>query len=789
VRSSISYNLPVAVAVVAAACAVAAPSARAQTPPEAPVVPPRPIAGAGPAWPPDVAPAPEVVVPVTLVVRKDGSADDVKADAAADPRLAAAAEQAVRGWRFEPARRGPEIVEARVRVAVRFPPPAAAAPVESPAAAAPELSAYVRGQRPPRSASEVARDRAILAAAPHRSADELLYVIPGVFITQHSGEGKAYQIFYRGFDAVHGQDLEIWAGGVPVNDVSNIHGQGYADLHFIPTEVVKQVIATPGTFDPRQGDFAVAGSLRFELGYDEPGVTARAEAGSSGARRAFLAYRPEGLSDGTFAAAEVYETHGFGPSRAAQRASAIGQLLLPVGADTTLRLLASAYTGHFSSAGVVRLDDVEAGRIDRFASYDATQGGASSRTQLAVELRHQDDREQWHLASYLVLRSLRLRDNFTGYLTDANGDSQQQVHDDLMLGASGAYGRRLRLLSDDDSLEAGFFFRSDWIDQSQRRVAVVDNRVTADLVDARVKAHDVAGYLDVGLHPLRWLTLRGGARVDGLGYYAEDNGARAAGQARASQGTHLGLKGTLDLRLRAGLHLLASGGTGFRSPQARSLAEGETTPFTRVSSYELGVRAAGALARGSLAAFQTQLSDDLVFDQAAARNERVPATRRRGVTAEVASTPRPWLTGALAATYTRAQFRGSDTRYQAGDLVPYAPQWVLRSDLAFTPGLGRVRGLEARARLGAGASWLARRPLPYGQWGHDLFLLDGSAALRLGPAELGLAVLNLLDAGWYDGEFVYASRWDPGQAAALVPQRHVTVGAPRSFLVSLALFH
>jgi outer membrane cobalamin receptor len=138
----------------------------------------------------------------------------------------------------------------------------------------------VEGERPPRTASEVTRKRDVLRASPHRTASDLLLVVPGVFITQHSGQGKAHQIFLRGFDAVHGQDIEIWAGGAPVNEVSNVHGQGYADLHFLMPEVVKQIRSTPGTYDPRQGDFAVAGSLRFDLGYDEPGASASATLGS-----------------------------------------------------------------------------------------------------------------------------------------------------------------------------------------------------------------------------------------------------------------------------------------------------------------------------------------------------------------------------------------------------------------------------------------------------------------------------------------------------------------------------
>nr|HMQ64031.1 hypothetical protein [Flavilitoribacter sp.] len=64
------------------------------------------------------------------------------------------------------------------------------------------------------------------------------------------------EIFFRGFDAVHGQDIEFWVGGAPVNEVSNVHGQGYADLHFVMPEVVTRVTALPGPYSPEQGDFA-----------------------------------------------------------------------------------------------------------------------------------------------------------------------------------------------------------------------------------------------------------------------------------------------------------------------------------------------------------------------------------------------------------------------------------------------------------------------------------------------------------------------------------------------------
>ena len=148
--------------------------------------------------------------------------------------------------------------------------PAFAQSAEPPA----PVEVTVQGAPPPRSASESVVGERVLRAAPHRDGSELMQTVPGVFVSQHSGEGKAHQIFYRGFDAVHGQDMEVWAAGAPVNEVSNLHGQGYADLHFLIPELVQQIESQPGVYDPRQGDFAVAGSLRLRVGQAEPGVIA-----------------------------------------------------------------------------------------------------------------------------------------------------------------------------------------------------------------------------------------------------------------------------------------------------------------------------------------------------------------------------------------------------------------------------------------------------------------------------------------------------------------------------------
>ncbi len=759
-----------ALAVVTALSAVGAAARAGEVTPPSPASA-QPVA----AWPPGLSRTRDVVVPVLLTVSPSGAVTDVLVEASLGEALDAAAIEAARGWRFTPATQDGRPVAAKVHVMLRFVGEGA------------EVRVLGDRKEPTRGASESTLGRSVLSAAPHRTAADLLQTAPGVALVQHGGDGKAFQIFYRGFDAEHGQDVELWAGGAPVNDVSNIHGQGYADLHFVPAELVRELRSTPGTYDPRQGDFAVAGTLRLSLGLDEPGVTVKAQTGSFGARRAFVAYRPTAADASTFAAFESASTSGFGPARAATRTSALAQGSWAVADGARLRVMVSTYASRFDSAGVLRLRDVERGLVDRYGSYDPDQGGASARTQLVVELASADGGERWSVAPYVVSRAMRLRQDFTGYLEDpVDGRATEQQNDALTIGGVARYTKPLGWLSERDSLEVGASARSDSIEQSQASAAV-DRREIVDVpVRAEVRATNAAGYLDLSLLPLAWLRVRAGLRQDGLAYTVRDLGARPG--ARSSAGSHLGKKATLDASLSRHASLVASYGEGFRSPQARGLSSGERAPFTTVRSYELGARWRDRTTRASLAAFRAELSDDLAFDPVTTRTERTPGTSRTGLSAYLVSEPTRWLSTSTSATYTRAVFRFDDAGHARGDLLPYAPQLVARVDVAVRPTLGHALGRELRARLGYGASLLHRRPLPFGELAHDVLTVDASAALRLGELELGCDVYNALDARNYDGEYTFASAFTRGATPSLVPQRHVTVAAPRAWLATVILY-
>jgi hypothetical protein len=107
-----------------------------------------------------------------------------------------------------------------------------------------EYTVVVTGSRPrPLTASTSRVTDREMAAAPRRNAEDALRLVPGLTLVQHGSEGKGHQFFLRGFDAVHGADLELTVEGVPVNEWSNIHAQGYLDLGFVIPEVVRSIRA------------------------------------------------------------------------------------------------------------------------------------------------------------------------------------------------------------------------------------------------------------------------------------------------------------------------------------------------------------------------------------------------------------------------------------------------------------------------------------------------------------------------------------------------------------------
>ena len=115
---------------------------------------------------------------------------------------------------------------------------------------------------------------------------EVLEAVPGVVISQHSGEGKANQYYLRGFNLDHGTDFATTVAGMPVNMPTHGHGHGYSDLNFLIPELASGVQFSKGPYFADHGDFATAGTanINYTNTLIRPIVRAGRRPGASAAR-------------------------------------------------------------------------------------------------------------------------------------------------------------------------------------------------------------------------------------------------------------------------------------------------------------------------------------------------------------------------------------------------------------------------------------------------------------------------------------------------------------------------
>jgi iron complex outermembrane recepter protein len=782
--------------------------------------------------------AAEGVVEVLLTVTADGRVESPVLVAAGEPAQDAAALAAVGDWTFEPATRDGKPVAARIRVQVplrAMPPrppaaPAAAAragqpaPANEPAVpAAPlqphEITIHGRPAPPSAGASDLRIEVGQLARVPRRSASELLELAPGIYLANEGGEGHAERIYLRGFDAREGQDIELSVGGVPINESGNFHGSGFADTGFLIPELVHGLRVLEGPFDPRQGNYAVAGSADYETGLDQAGLTGKYTLGTYGTQRALLLFAPTD-SHATYAGAEIFETDGFGQNRDARRARAMSQYegRLPNG---SFRVAAAAYGVEYHSAGLLRQDDVAAGRKDFFDSYDRRQGGSGSRYHVSLDFEQKRGQLTLGQQVFAIRRGLRLRENLTGYLLDTQ-EAVQSLHgqrgdlldlnvDETSYGARGFARTSLRAWGQRHDFELGYFARGDDVENQRQRVDDSGVPYKTD-VDQAAQLGDLGLYAELNLRPVRGIGLKAGLRKDLFLFKVLDRCAvqsvsrpssldppgdascldqRRFGEHReplqrsSTASSRLMPRATLTFGPFQGFTYALSYGTGVRSMDAAYVSQDVATPFASIEAGDAGVSYAKELGPLSVAArsvfFHTHVDRDLVFSETEGRSVVGGGTSRTGWNGLLR------LQGSFFdqnANVSLVKSRFDDT----GLLVPYAPDLVVRSDTALFSDLPLAfRGAATRGTLSLGAGYVGHRALPFGQRSDTIFTLDVGASLAWQALELELEVTNLLDTRYRAAELNYVSDFRSQPLPTLVPARHFAAGAPREVFLSLSL--
>ncbi len=608
--------------------------------------------------------------------------------------------------------------------------------------------------------------------------------VPGVIISQHSGEGKANQYYVRGFNIDHGTDLALSVAGMPVNLPTNGHGQGYADLNFVVPELVGGIQFKKGTYFAEEGDFSAAGAVHMNyLNVLErpivegrgrrvrvpPGPLAASPRLGSGH---LLAAFELGTNDGPWVHPDDYRKVN-GVLRYSQGTAQSG-----------LSLTGLFYDAKWNSTDQVPLRAIESGAISRFGCIDPTDGGRSHRHSLIAAWQRGDARSVTRVEGFVSEYGLDLFSNFTYFLSDPESGDQFEQRDDRWI--TGLQASRLWVLGGTDrptELTVGTQLRYDDIAPVGLYSTKARHRLSTTREDD-VRQASAALYVQADTQWTSKVRTVVGMRGDLYRFDVNSSDPRNSGRETATRPSP---KLTLALGPWARTEFYANYGWGFHSNDARgaTITRDPTTgepaqpvdPLVRARGAELGIR---TLARPGLHAtaayWGLDLDSELLFVGDAGTTEPSRPSRRRGIELTADYAPRPWLNLDASYAYSSARFTDDDP---AGNRIPGAIEGVFAAGLA----VHDLRHWSGSLRV----RWFGPRPLieddSVRSKASTLVNADLSFALRPGWA-IQASAFNFLDARVSDIDYFYTSRL-PGEPLEGVDDIHTHPSAPRTLRISL----
>lgn len=304
---------------------------------------------------------------------------------------------------------------------------------------------------------------------PVNNSQEILRSVPGLFIGQHAGGGKAEQLFIRGFDIDHGTDISLNVDGIPVNMVSHAHGQGYADLHFVIPEFVERIDFDKGPYYADKGNFTTAGYVDFQTKNALDKNFAKVEGGQFGTLRGVLGVdllkNNEKNNSGHFIlGGEYYGTKGyFDHPQDFRRWNGLLKYSGKIAENNFLTASFTALSSSWNASGQIPDRAVEDGSIGWFGAVDPDEGGKTSRYNFNVSLKSYLKNggrltSQFYFSRYLF----ELYSNFTFFLNDPeNGDQIRQKEGRNLYGGSVNYQKGFHLAGLRTETSAGIQIRTD----------------------------------------------------------------------------------------------------------------------------------------------------------------------------------------------------------------------------------------------------------------------------------------------------------------------------------------
>lgn len=633
-------------------------------------------------------------------------------------------------------------------------------------------------------ASEGTVNADLIRNRPALRTGELLEFVPGMIVTQHSGDGKANQYFLRGFNLDHGTDFATHVDGMPVNMRSHAHGQGYSDLGFLIPELVQRIEYKKGPYFAGEGDFSSAGSARMRLADSLPNGSVSLSLGENGYRRMLLTDSVAAARGNLLYGLEVHRNQGPWETPEDLRKYSATLRYARGAPGNGFAVTAMAYRNTWNATDQVPLRAVAGGTLDRFGGIDASDGGVASRYSLSWALKKRGQDSVTEVDAYAVASALDLYSNFTYFLDNPeDGDQFIQRERRRLGGLNAAHSWTGAINGIAMRNQVGLQARADRLSPVGLYRGVRRER-SATVREDRLTEASAGLYFENTIAWLPALRSVAGVRYDAYRFRVDSSIAGNSG--KASDGI-----ASPKLSLVFGpwhkTELFANYGKGFHSNDARGTtqtrlidggAASPVTPLVATRGMELGARSEIVPGlQSSLALWRLDIDSELLFIGDAGDTEASRASRRRGIEWNNHLIAAPWLLFDVDLAVSRARFTETDP---AGERIPGSLGKVASFGATVTQ-LGRWSG-------GVQARYFGPRPLT-----EDGSVRSRATALlygRIGYAlsaktRIALDVFNLLDRKASDIDYLYRSRLR-GEGAEGVEDIHFHPVEPRSLRLTLA---
>ena len=576
----------------------------------------------------------------------------------------------------------------------------------------------------PQAASQMTVSGAAVNAQPFTRPGEALEIVPGLIVTQHSGEGKANQYFLRGYNLDHGTDLAITLDDMPMNMRTHAHGQGYADLNIMIPELIGFIDIRKGPYYADVGDFGSVGALSIGLVDTVPKKVAQFTTGSFGYER-FLGYGSTPLAGGNLLYATEAATYNGPWSSPDDMRKLNGLLRYSQGTSTNgFTVTGMAYDNKWNSTDQIPLRAIISGELGLYDAFDPTDGGNSSRYSLSARLAGTDAGGTWRANAYAVKSNLDLYNNFTYVLTDPANSDQFHQHDDRVL-IGGSASRMIRGALGAMPTETTFGIQTRYDDIDLGLTDTVQRQFLSNVRSDHVDEGSVGIYGENVLHWTDWLRTVVGWRGDA--YTASVNSiydAANSGNAKMAIGSP---KFSMVFGPFDKTEFYLSAGMGYHSNDVRgvTITEDPTDPSTKLNASPFLVRTRGGEVgvrtkivpglTSSVSVFVLDQASEILFSGDAGDTEPSRPSERIGV--EWANDYRPvsWLAVNADLAVTHARFVGGFDSAQEAiyELLAGFPEAQIGNAPGnYIPGAPNVVA-SASVELGEKTGWFGALNLRY----------------------------------------------------------------------------